>query len=132
MKLLLKLLRNGLGQLIILIDFISRPKKTQRPAEEQNNIDTITRSMSLYEFHACPFCVRTRRALRRLNLNIERRDAMNNAQHRQDLLTQGGKIKVPCLRLEENGQTTWMYESLDIIHYLEQRFGSDKALNTSN
>jgi len=31
---------------------------------------------------------------------------------------------VPCLRIEENGQTTWMYESNTIIEYLNQRFAA--------
>ncbi|MNE21385.1 hypothetical protein D3C80_1145450 [compost metagenome] len=52
------------------------------------------------------------------------RDAKNNEQHRQALLTEGGKIKVPCLRIEENGQTTWMYESKVIIDYLQKRFAA--------
>ncbi len=29
---------------------------------------------------------------------------------------------MPCLRIEENGQTTWMYESKVIIDYLDKRF----------
>jgi len=52
------------------------------------------------------------------------RDAKNNEQDRQALLEQGGKIKVPCLRIEENGQTTWMYESKVIIDYLDKRFAA--------
>jgi glutathione S-transferase len=31
---------------------------------------------------------------------------------------------VPCLRIEENGQTTWMYESKVIIDYLDKRFAA--------
>ena len=50
------------------------------------------------------------------------RDAKNNAEHRQALAEQGGKIQVPCLRIEENGQSQWLYESKAIIAYLEQRF----------
>ncbi|HAI96784.1 MAG TPA: glutaredoxin, partial [Methylococcaceae bacterium] len=34
----------------------------------------------------------------------------------------GGKLKVPCLRIEEDGKVSWMYESSDIINYLEDRF----------
>lgn len=52
------------------------------------------------------------------------RDAKNNEQDRQTLLTEGGKIKVPCLRIEEDGKTTWMYESKAIIAYLDQRFSA--------
>ena len=36
----------------------------------------------------------------------------------------GGKVKVPCLRIEEAGGTRWMYESNDIIAYLEQRYAN--------
>lgn len=48
----------------------------------------------------------------------------NNEQDRQTLLEQGGKIKVPCLRIEEGGKTTWMYESKVIIDYLNNRFAN--------
>ena len=82
---LLKAVRNGLGQAIILADFVSRPRKLQRSAEAQ---------------------------------------AMNDPQARQALLEGGGKVKVPCLRIEENGQVRWMYESSEIIAYLEGRFAN--------
>ncbi len=78
--------------------------------------------MSLYQFHACPFCLKTRRAFKKLNLNIQTRDALKNP-HRADLLAEGGTIKVPCLRIDSNNKTTWLYESNDIIDYLEQHFG---------
>lgn len=68
--------------------------------------------------------MKTRRSLRRLNVPVALKDAKNNEQDRQTLLEQGGKIKVPCLRIEENGQTTWMYESNTIIEYLNKRFAA--------
>lgn len=119
---IVKALRVGLGQLIIFIDFITRPGKKKRPAEAQAQVDQAARSLTLYQFHACPFCVKTRRTLRRLNVPVALRDAKNNEQDRQTLLEQGGRIKVPCLRVEENGETTWMYESKVIIDYLDKRF----------
>ncbi|WP_307574238.1 glutathione S-transferase N-terminal domain-containing protein [Pseudomonas fluorescens] len=121
---IVKALRVGLGQLIIFIDFITRPSKKQRPAEAQAHVNEAARSLTLYQFHACPFCVKTRRTLRRLNVPVALRDAKNNEQDRQTLLEQGGKIKVPCLRIEENGQTSWMYESKVIIDYLDKRFSA--------
>ena len=48
--------------------------------------------------------------------------AKHDGEHRQALEQQGGRIKVPCLRIEENGQSTWLYESKAIIAYLDQRF----------
>lgn len=121
---LIKALRVGLGQLIVFIDFITRPRKQKRTPEAQANVAQAAASMALYQFHACPFCVRTRRTMHRLNLPIALRDAKNNEQHRQALLNQGGAIKVPCLRIDENGGTTWMYESKAIMQYLEERFAT--------
>jgi glutaredoxin len=121
---IVKALRVGLGQLIIFIDFITRPGKKKRSVEAQAQVDQAARSLTLYQFHACPFCVKTRRALHRLNVPVALRDAKNNEQDRQTLLEQGGRIKVPCLRIEENGETTWMYESKAIIDYLDKRFAA--------
>lgn len=121
---IVKALRVGLGQLIIFIDFITRPGKKKRPADAQAQVEQAARGLTLYQFHACPFCVKTRRTLRRLNVPVALRDAKNNQQDRQTLLEQGGRIKVPCLRIEENGETTWMYESKVIIEYLDKRFSA--------
>jgi glutaredoxin len=119
---LIKALRVGLGQLIVFIDFITRPRKQKRTPDAQAQVAQATAGMALYQFHACPFCVRTRRTMHRLNLPIALRDAKNDEQHRQALLNEGGAIKVPCLRIDENGKTTWMYESKLIMKYLEGRF----------
>ena len=98
------------------------PKQLQRSAEAQQQAENAAAGLSLYQFYGCPFCVRTRRAIHRLNIPIEIRDAQHNPTHRDALLAGGGQIKVPCLRIEENGQTRWMYESADIIEYLNRRF----------
>ncbi|MBT9531575.1 MAG: glutaredoxin, partial [Pseudomonas sp.] len=56
------------------------------------------------------------------NVPMTLRDAKNDPQARLELEQQGGKIQVPCLRIEENGQSTWLYESKAIASYLQQRF----------
>ncbi|RJX80862.1 glutaredoxin [Pseudomonas sp. LS-2] len=120
----MKALRVGLGQLVILVDFLTRPSKKKRSPEAQAAVDESAKALTLYQFQACPFCVKTRRTLRRLNVPVALRDAKNNELDRQTLLTEGGKIKVPCLRIEEAGQTVWMYESKVIIDYLDKRFSA--------
>lgn len=119
---ILKAFREGLGRLIVFISFIFSPKKIERSEEEQARVDKATKKYTLYQFYACPFCVKTRRAIHRLNLSIEYRDAQNNEKHRADLLAGGGEVKVPCLRIDEEGQSKWMYESSDIIKYLNAKF----------
>lgn len=121
---LVKALRTGLGQLIVLGDTLSRPRPLKRSQQGQASVQEQARSLSLYQFHACPFCVKTRRAMHKLNVPIALRDAKNDPQARAQLLEGGGKVKVPCLRIDEAGGTRWMYESNDIIAYLEQRFAT--------
>lgn len=121
---ILKVLRNGLGQLIVLIDLLTRPAKLKRTPEAQAAVEQATQNMALYQFNACPFCVKTRRTLHKLNLPVALRDAKNDAVHRQTLEKEGGKIQVPCLRIDENGQTTWLYESKAIAAYLQDRFAA--------
>ncbi|MFK3725444.1 glutaredoxin family protein [Pseudomonas monteilii] len=119
---IVKALRVGLGQLIVFGDWISRPAKRKRDPAAQAQVDQAARQLSLYQFHACPFCVKTRRALHRLNVPVALRDAKHDPVHRQALLEGGGRVKVPCLRIDEGDKTTWMYESKDIIAYLDGRF----------
>ena len=123
---LLKLLREGLGRLVIFISFFIPTGKIKRSTEDQQCVNKQTSGMSLYQFYACPFCLKTRRAFKRLGLQITTRDAQKNPA-RADLLAGGGQIKVPCLRIDNNGETIWMYESSEIIDYLEQRFGESST-----
>ncbi|MBR9869236.1 glutathione S-transferase N-terminal domain-containing protein [uncultured Amphritea sp.] len=112
-----------LGRIILLLNFIFSPRAFKRDPEQQRELDLRTTHLSLYQYEACPFCVKVRRALRRNGLNIEIRDAKKVEQYRNELLQGGGKLKVPCLRIDEGqGNVSWMYESSDIIHYLEQTY----------
>ncbi|MEM7376052.1 MAG: glutathione S-transferase N-terminal domain-containing protein [Pseudomonadota bacterium] len=119
---LLKALRNGLGQLIVLGDTLTRPTPLQRTPERQAEVEQALTGLSLYQFRACPFCVKVRRNLHRLNLPITLRDAANDPTHRRALAEGGGEIKVPCLRITDGEQDTWLYESDEIIAYLDTRF----------
>ncbi|MEM5528912.1 glutathione S-transferase N-terminal domain-containing protein [Gammaproteobacteria bacterium AS21] len=119
----MKLIRWLLGRIVLTIDFLTSPKGVVRNQQEQLDIDKATQKLAMYEFKACPFCVKARRSMKRLSLDIELRDAKNNPTFRSELAQQGGKIQTPCLRIEnDEGEITWMYESGDIINYLEQRF----------
>lgn len=119
------IVRAILGALILFFNWVFTPKGIKREENEQIAIDNETAKLTLYQYKACPFCVKVRRAMKRNSLNIETRDAKRNEQFKKELLEGGGQLKVPCLRIEEdNGNVSWMYESGDIISYLEQRFGS--------
>ena len=119
-----KSIRWVLGQIIIAIDWLTRPSIPNYSAEKRAELDAATASLALYQFGQCPFCVKTRRGIRRLGLNIELRDARNDPKWNTELIEQGGKYQVPCLRItEDNGDVNWLYESTEINNYLGQRFG---------
>ena len=113
--------------LILGWDRLTHPKPPRHSPEIQAELDEQTRDLAIYQYEACPFCVKTRRAVTRLGLNIEYRDARNDPAFRQELLDGGGKEQVPCLRIAPAGEkATWLYESDDIIKYLQERFGASR------
>lgn len=102
---------------------MTSPKPISRSPESQAQINQELKKMSLYQFEACPFCVKVRRATKRMALPIQLRDVKLNEQYKNELVQQGGDLQVPCLRIEkDDGSVQWMYESSDIIQYLEQKF----------
>lgn len=116
-----------LGRIILAIDWLTRPKKPDHDSAVQAELDRATANMALYQFRACPFCVRTRRTARRLGLNIETRDARNDPVWKQELIREGGAYQVPCLRVDEvGGRVKWIYESKEIDRYLQQRFARNR------
>lgn len=119
----LKMLREGLGRVIVFVDWVTSPKRLERDPEQQALVNEQVKAMNLYQLYACPFCIKTRRVLRRLNLPIVTRNVQNGSPYRTELENGGGRIQVPCLRMQQNGEDVWMYESSDIIRYLQKQFG---------
>ena len=120
----MKFVRWLLGRLILTIYFLTSPRSIVRDKKEQDAIDALAATMSLYQFNACPFCVKVRRQLKKHSLNIELKDAQSNPAFKDELMREGGKHKVPCLRIENGTQDVkWLYESKDIISFLQTEFG---------
>jgi len=76
----------------------------------------------LYHFDTCPYCIKVRKKLKQLKIKIELKNIIKNKNHLQELINGGGNKMVPCLQTTENGSARWLYESEDIIQYLEGRF----------
>ena len=114
-----------LGPFMLLSEFLARPKGLVRSAEQQATVDQECSSLALYQYKTCPFCIKVRQEMRRLTLQVEQLDAQQPGKHRDELTQQGGQAKVPCLRITDPaGQTQWLYESGEIIKYLQGRFAS--------
>jgi len=118
---LMKAIRWPIGQLILLLNVVFSPSPLKRAIDEQSKLDDKTRMLSLYQLPSCPFCVKVRRTIKRQGLNIELRNISGKNNFSEELTREGGKRKVPCLRIEKTaGQVQWLYESNDIVQYLKE------------
>ena len=119
----MRLIRWFVGRLILFINLVTLPKPIKRKEIEQDKIDKQTKNLTIYQFEACPFCVKVRRFIRKNSLRINLKDAKNNKIFKSELVNEGGKHKVPCLKIEKiNAKTEWLYESSEIIKFLEKEF----------
>ncbi|MCW8919071.1 MAG: glutathione S-transferase N-terminal domain-containing protein [Gammaproteobacteria bacterium] len=74
--------------------------------------------VTLYQLPGCLFCWRVRFAAWRLGITLPMKNLLRDpAAHRQ-LAVEGGKMQVPCLRIEGPEGVRWLYESADIIDWL--------------
>ena len=121
------IIRFILGKLILFFDWAFPPKGIKRDPAQQALIDGQTADLILYQYRACPFCVKVRRAMKRQGLKIETRDVKRSDGAREELLAGGGDLKVPCLRVGDR----WIYESGETIWYLENRFSSSESSSAS-
>jgi glutaredoxin len=118
---IMSLIRWPIGRLILLLNFIFSPKSPKRSVEAQQKIDATTQNLSLYQLPSCPFCVKVRRSMKREGLNITLRNINQKNDYREELIREGGKRTVPCLRIEKSdGQVEWLYESSAVVAHLQQ------------
>jgi glutaredoxin len=122
-RMFFRTLRLVLKPFMLLWAKLAMPKGIVRTNEAQQRINSECAKLALYHFQTCPFCIKVRREMARLSLPIELRDAQNDPELRAQLLQGGGKVQTPCLRIADgSGNAQWMFESNDIINYLQQRF----------
>jgi glutaredoxin len=98
----------------------------------QKEIDQQFSGFTLFHYPACPFCVKVRRVIKKYNLSLRLVDPRNCNTEMQDLMKGGGKLKVPCLRIQNNKEgTIWMYESSSIISFLESQIPEAQEINNA-
>ena len=121
-KYFFKTIRIILSPILFILDKLSSPTPIERNKSDQALVDQQTQYLSLYQFSSCPFCIKVRRQIKRLGLNIEIKDAQNIAEIQEELIREGGKKQVPCLKIQEpDKETIWLYESASINSYLQER-----------
>ena len=125
----MKFVRWLLGRIILLLDFIFTPSSKKRSPEQQNMLDVQTAQFKLYQFKACPFCVKVRRHMRRRSIKIDLKDAKTDLLIKEELIREGGKHKVPCLRIAQgNKEVQWLYSSDEICRFLDAKLDQLKVV----
>tara|TARA_B110000008_G_C16403593_1_gene336763 strand:+ start:107 stop:478 length:372 start_codon:yes stop_codon:yes gene_type:complete len=123
----MKIVRWVIGRVIIFFDFMFTPKSKVRDTSSQDLVNKITKHYKLYQYNACPFCVKVRRFLKREAINIELIDAKNDL-FKKKLIKNGGMLKVPCLRVSsKKKQVEWIYESNEIIDFISKEIKNSKV-----
>ena len=81
-----------------------------------------TSGLALYDYKGCVASRRNAQEIRRLNIDIERRDIGKCSIHQDNLLAEYGELKAPCLRIEEKGEVQWIDKPENILFFLHERF----------
>lgn len=97
----------------------------QRQQTEQDRVDAQTAGLVLYEMPACPYCCKVQRHIRKLGLNIPVLDVLADDDAYNTLVAATQSSQVPCLYISAPGtEPRWLFESNDIVAWLEERFGA--------
>jgi len=92
-----------------------------RVTERQTNLQPLT----LYNMEGSPYCRKVRETLSELDLDTIIRNLPKGSPKRAELVQRAGKMQVPYLIDANTGRE--MYESDDIVAYLEDTYGPGRA-----
>ncbi len=85
--------------------------------------------LELYDFEACPYCRKVREVLSELDLDYLVHPVAHGSGRGKELIRLGGKRQVPYL--VDPNTTTQLYESDEIIEYLNDTYGGDQRAGWS-
>lgn len=81
--------------------------------------------LTLYYKTTCPYSQRVLAAAEENGITMNLKDVMTDTVLLDELMQKGGKNQVPFLVDDENNVS--MYESGDIVSYLEEHYGNGEA-----
>jgi glutathione S-transferase len=81
--------------------------------------------LELYDYEGCPYCRKVRERLCELDLDVLVHPVAHGSPRRAVLKQLGGRIQVPYLVDPNTGHA--MYESEDIMTYLDTQYGTDRG-----
>lgn len=80
--------------------------------------------LELYQKESCPYCAKVRKKMEELDIDYICRTSLKGSKKREILKKLGGQEMIPFLvDTSEPNNLVMMYESEDIIAYLEKKYG---------
>jgi glutaredoxin len=104
------------------VDRVVPVKPVVRPPALQTALDRESRRMHLYFSRNCPASIQVRRHCLRLGLRVVEKDVERVDAYRNELVNGGGAPRVPCLRIDGEQDSQWLYSPDAILDYLDQRY----------
>ena len=86
--------------------------------------------IELYQKENCPYCKKVREKLNELELDFICRISKTGTKQRDIMMKLGGQAQVPFLVDQEKG--VMMYESGDIVEYLEKNYGNVSSVESGS
>jgi glutaredoxin 3 len=74
------------------------------------------RTLLLYKYDSCPFCMRVNRVVEQLGLDVPTADILTDRNNREALVALTGRQTVPCMLIDG----VPMHESADIVAWLRK------------
>jgi len=94
----------------------------KRSPRDQKKADRQASCLTLYDCSQSPFNNKIQRHIKLLNISVEVKNLNRCHAYQKELLSGGGRAQVPCLRIDSPNGSRWLYESDDIIQYLDRKF----------
>jgi len=94
----------------------------ERSQREQQRVDRIAATLTLYTRNHCTECVHLLRQLKKLNVSITVKNIRRCHIYQKELLAAGQSTNIPCLRIEKGQQVRWISQADDIDRFFDQKF----------
>ncbi len=94
----------------------------KRNSGEKQRAERLANCLTLYDLSSCPYSAKVRRHIKYLSISVTVKNLKRCHVYENELIAGGGRAQVPCLRIETAQGSRWLYESKDILAYLDKKF----------
>ena len=95
-------------------------KRTKQVSDDVMTVTPGYEGLFLYYRQSCPFCRYVSAYLKSKGIVIDGKNIIENQKDLNELISRGGKRQVPCLKIVIGCSEKWLYESTDIVEFIEQ------------